>query len=126
MNRVTHKHVEKACERYNAKLGFTDWNRIGRLQWADIRGDGSNRRSLYAVVNENGGVCASHLRGKTMRETIAAIDFAILLNGLPSYAVIIRAIHERGIMQRAALAELNRRGLWLSDAQKMQAGLINA
>lgn len=41
---------------------------------------------------------------------------------IPAYAVIIRAIHERGPAQAEALAELERRGLWLSDAQKQQAG----
>lgn len=41
---------------------------------------------------------------------------------IPAYAVIIRAIHERGPAQADALAELERRGLWLSDAQKRQAG----
>jgi hypothetical protein len=34
---------------------------------------------------------------------------------IPAYAVIIRATHERGATQRAALAELYRRGLWLHD-----------
>ena len=44
------------------------------------------------------------------------------LDKLPHYAVIIRCIHERGESQRMALAELNRRGLWLSAEQKIQAG----
>lgn len=43
---------------------------------------------------------------------------------IPSYAVIIRAIHERGAIQAEALAELNHRGLWLSDDQKRQAAGI--
>ncbi len=42
---------------------------------------------------------------------------------IPSYAVIIRAIHERGEIQKAALREMERRGLWLSDEQKRQAGV---
>lgn len=40
------------------------------------------------------------------------------------YVVIINAIHERGPRQQQALEELNRRGLWLSDEQKRQAGLL--
>lgn len=40
-----------------------------------------------------------------------------------SFVVIIRAIHDRGAMQAAALAELNARGLWLSPEQKEQSGL---
>ncbi len=44
---------------------------------------------------------------------------------LTNYAVIIRAIHERGAYQDGALLELERRGLWLSDEQKVQAGLAS-
>jgi hypothetical protein len=42
---------------------------------------------------------------------------------IESYAVIIRCIWERGATQRDALAELNRRRLWLSQEQKNAAGL---
>jgi hypothetical protein len=42
---------------------------------------------------------------------------------IPAYAVIIRAIHERGKTQTEALAELSRRGLWLDPEQRRQAGL---
>lgn len=45
------------------------------------------------------------------------------IDRIPDFAVIIRAIHERGNTQRKALAELDRRGLWLSDDQRHQAGL---
>ena len=41
---------------------------------------------------------------------------------IPDYAVIIRAIHERGATQTQALEALKARGLWLSDEQKEQAG----
>ena len=44
---------------------------------------------------------------------------------LTAYAVIIRAIHERGHYQDEALAELDRRGLWLTLDQKVQAGLAS-
>jgi hypothetical protein len=43
---------------------------------------------------------------------------------VPSFAVIIRAIHSRGTTQREALEELHRRGLWLNADQKRQAGLV--
>lgn len=122
MQRITHKHVEQACERYNAarKLKYPA---IGHLQWADIRGDGSNRRGLYVTINENGGVSSSNKRRRTMRQTIAAIDLAIRFGRLPHFCVIIQAIHERGETQRAALDELAARGLWLSADQRSQAGL---
>lgn len=38
--------------------------------------------------------------------------------------LIIGAIHERGESQFRALAELERRGLWLSADQKKQGGLV--
>jgi hypothetical protein len=41
----------------------------------------------------------------------------------PAFCIIIRSIHCRGERQRLALAELDRRGLWLSAEQKLQAGL---
>lgn len=44
-------------------------------------------------------------------------------NNLPAYALIIRATNERGEAQEAALSELARRGLWLTDEQKRQAGM---
>lgn len=42
---------------------------------------------------------------------------------IPARCVITRAIWERGRTQAAALRELDRRGLWLSDDQRKQAGL---
>lgn len=51
--------------------------------------------------------------------------FAEMLDKAPSYIVIIRCIHDRGETQRLALVELNRRGLWLSDEQRVQAGLAS-
>lgn len=44
---------------------------------------------------------------------------------LKSWALIIRAIHQRGEDQANALAELDRRGLWLTEEQKVQAGLAS-
>jgi hypothetical protein len=42
---------------------------------------------------------------------------------LASWCLIIRCIHQRGEDQRNCLAELSRRGLWLTEEQKIQAGL---
>jgi hypothetical protein len=122
LSRVTHRHVEQACQRYNKARDLTYPSR-GYLQWADIRGDGSNRRGLYVTVTDSGGVTSSNLRGKTMRETIANIELAIRMVRSPDFAVIINAIHERGARQVAALSELSARGLWLSAEQRKQAGL---
>lgn len=45
------------------------------------------------------------------------------LADLPAFAIIIRCCHERGESQAAALAELDRRRLWLSPDQRRTAGL---
>lgn len=44
----------------------------------------------------------------------------------PAYQIIIRAIWCRGEQQRLALQHLRERGLWLSDEQQKQAGLLPA
>lgn len=41
----------------------------------------------------------------------------------PAFVLIIRAIRMRGPDQDAALAEMDRRRLWLSPEQRDQAGL---
>lgn len=46
------------------------------------------------------------------------------LRGCQSFVIIIRCIWERGQSQKDALAELDRRGLWLNEDQKIQAGLV--
>jgi hypothetical protein len=43
---------------------------------------------------------------------------------LPAFALIIRCIHQRGPDQERCLTELGKRGLWLSDTQKKEAGLV--
>jgi hypothetical protein len=120
MTRITDKHVQAACDEYNRA-------NIGHLIWADIKGDGMGYKPrLYAILRPNdpaSGVTYSDLNGRTRRETINNIRAAIACDKLPDYAVIIRAIHERGISQRIAFAELSRRGLWLNDEQKRMAGI---
>lgn len=122
MNRITRKHVEQACTRHNDRF-MLDSGDIGYLQWGDIRGTGIYTPSLWVTV-KGGGLATSHLRGRTMRETIANIEHVLKLDTMPDYAVIIRAIHDRGTAQVSALSELNRRGLWLSPEQRKQAGLM--
>lgn len=43
------------------------------------------------------------------------------VRSIPAFAVIIRATYERGDIQREALIELRRRGLWLNADQKLRA-----
>lgn len=126
--RVTHKQIEQACEQYNRALGYLKRGKRfpGAIQWADIRGDGSNRRGLYVQINADGGVASSELRqhGDTMRTTLRMINEMRALDKRESWLVIHRAIHFRGIEQRAALIEMRRRGLWLAPDQIKQAQLV--
>lgn len=46
------------------------------------------------------------------------------VRGNKSWIVIIRAISCRGQDQRDAIAEMKRRGLWLTEDQQVQAGLL--
>lgn len=46
------------------------------------------------------------------------------VKSIPSYAVIIRAIHMDGQDQEDAFVELRRRGLWLTEAQLRAAGSV--
>lgn len=41
----------------------------------------------------------------------------------PAFQIITRAIWARGAVQRRALRDLERRGLWLSPWQRIAAGL---
>ena len=54
----------------------------------------------------------------------ADIDTPTRFHDSENFVVIINAIHERGPRQQEALLELRKRGLWLSDEQKAQAGLL--
>jgi len=85
MTRITHKQIEQAVARYNAARGLT-YPAIGYLQYADIRGDGGNRRGLYVGINAQGGVGTSYVPrlGRTMRETLANIEAACALTMAPS------------------------------------------
>lgn len=46
------------------------------------------------------------------------------VRGCKSWVVIIRCISCRGQDQKDALAELNRRQLWLTEDQQIEAGLL--
>src|SRR5690606_34370645 len=48
------------------------------------------------------------------------------IRSIPAFAVIIRAIHERGPSQAEAIRELHHRGLWLENDQIAATGLARA
>lgn len=63
---------------------------------------------------------------KYFKETSPRRKLLTDVKKIPAYAVIIRAIHERGRTQKEALTELHRRGLWLTAEQQRQARLTPA
>lgn len=70
--------TEKLLKELNAARGLK-YPDIGYSYFADIKGDGRNIRSIYIIINENGGVCYSSLNGKTPRERCNKIRRAIRL-----------------------------------------------
>ena len=58
--------------------------------------------------------------------TLAPAGILLPVRSLPSYAVLLRAVWERGPTQAEALAEIRRRGIWLTPQQRRDAGLSDA
>jgi len=61
--------IDKLCQALN------DANRLtypmrGYVYFADIKGDGRNKRRVYVITNDGGGVTACH-NGATYRQTAA-------------------------------------------------------
>ena len=98
---------------------------IGYLYYANVTGDGRSPayRSIWCIVNAEGGIVRSHFNTTSSKAALALIAFSLTLTKSEAFAVILRCVHERGKMQTCALEELSRRGLWLNDDQKRQAGL---
>ena len=73
---VRASHINAALKTLNEKRGFA-YPEVGYCYYADIKGNGRNIKSLYTIINANGGVTRSHLNGYTMRETLGNIERAI-------------------------------------------------
>jgi hypothetical protein len=69
--------TERLLDKLNAARGLS-YPEIGFAYFADIRGDGFGRRSVYQIFNEAGGVIYSSLNGKTPRETCDRIRVALI------------------------------------------------
>jgi len=68
------------------------------------------------------GVFVTRGLSHQQKETMHMRKFNI--KDMPSWVVIIRSINTRGEQQQEALAELERRRLWLAPDQKIAAGLV--
>ena len=51
--------IDKLCEAIN-KARNVAYPEVGYLYFADVKGDGQNRRKVYRVCNKLGGVEACH------------------------------------------------------------------
>lgn len=68
--------IDHALDALNAAKGTSGLRALGRSYYADIKGDGSNRRSVWTIINADGGVTYSSLNGRTARETLRNIELA--------------------------------------------------
>lgn len=59
--------IDTLCQAIN-KTNRVIYPNVGYLMFANIRGDGRNKRSVYCVSNKQGGVTSVH-NGKTYRQT---------------------------------------------------------
>lgn len=60
--------IDKLCDEINALNGNCVYPQLGHLRYSNIAGDGRNYRTVFAIINEDGGVRAVH-NGRTPRHT---------------------------------------------------------
>jgi len=73
--RIRESHAKAAVKALNDARGLS-YPDIGYTYWADIKGDGRYRPSLWLIINENGGVTYSVLNQRTLRDTVEALEDA--------------------------------------------------
>ncbi len=71
---VTDRHINEALNRLNGQRGKAYPDK-GYVYYADIKGDGSNRKGFWQIIDANGAVSNAgyEFRGKTKRATVARI-----------------------------------------------------
>lgn len=65
--------IDLLLEEINKLNGDCKYPQMGHLRYANIAGDGRNYRTVYTIINENGGVRAVH-NGGTPKKTIAKLE----------------------------------------------------
>ena len=80
--------TERLLAELNAIRGVK-YPQIGYSYFADIRGNGDNRRRVYVITNENGGVSYSELNGATSRQRCDKIRDAIEAENRKRYGVTL-------------------------------------
>lgn len=58
--------TDKLLGQLNGLKGLT-YPDVGYSYFADVKGDGTNNKSIYTIVNENGGVAYSEMNALTSR-----------------------------------------------------------
>ena len=65
--------IDNLCDEINKLNGNAVYPQMGHLRYANIAGDGRNYRTVYTIVNANGGVSAVH-NGATVKVTIKKLE----------------------------------------------------
>ena len=73
MSGIRSHPLTKACKALNAARGVV-YPEKGYTYFADVRGDGTSRPSLWVIINEHGGVASSTLNRATRKETLAVVE----------------------------------------------------
>lgn len=73
MSGINSHPITKACKALNTARGVV-YPQKGYTYFADIRGDGASRPSLWVIVNEQGGIASSTLNRSTRKETLAVVE----------------------------------------------------
>lgn len=69
--------IDLAVDALNASRGLK-YPMVGHMRYANITGDGRNYRSLYVIINDDGGVTYSSLNGASRVKTLANLRNALL------------------------------------------------
>lgn len=62
--------IDQLCEAINVANKNCTYPQVGYFRYANIKGDGRNYRTVYVIVNQQGGVRAAH-NGSNPRQTAA-------------------------------------------------------
>jgi hypothetical protein len=68
--------IDIAVDQLNAKRGLK-YPMIGHLRYANIVGDGRRYRTLYVIINDNGGVSYSYFNARNPRAVLAKLRGAL-------------------------------------------------
>lgn len=68
--------IDSAVDALNAQRGLK-YPMVGHLRYANIVGDGRSYRSLYVIINDQGGVGYSEYNDRTTHRTLGKLRAAL-------------------------------------------------